>query len=105
MFDAALQRQSEAAGHPLKWDEREQQRVDSACAAADHVEELQKLLAEELDGERRASVVANLMKECRMQRQAIANHMRAIDMDGEGPQKAAPKSTRRGPGGVRLGRS
>ena len=39
-LDAALARESQRVGQPLRWDEREQQHVDAAVQAAAHVEAL-----------------------------------------------------------------
>ena len=45
-LDAALARESQRCGQPLKWDEREAQHVDAAVRAAEHVDALQELLDE-----------------------------------------------------------
>ena len=56
-LDAALAREFQRCGQPLRWDEREQQQVDAVSHAAEHVEVLQQLLDEEYrrweDGQRR----------------------------------------------------
>ena len=64
-LDAALARESQRCGQPLRWDEREQQHVDAAVQAAKHVEALQQLLDEELGGERRPTTVVKLTSEIR----------------------------------------
>ena len=58
----------------LRWDEREQQHVDAAVQAAEHMETLQQLLDEELGGEPRPTTVVKLTSEIRLQQHAIGEH-------------------------------
>ncbi|MGV0718546.1 hypothetical protein ABQE93_24380 [Mycolicibacterium sp. XJ662] len=88
-LDAALQRESARIGQPLRWDEREQEHIDAAAQAANHVEALQGLLDAELAGDRRPTTVVKLMAEIRLQRQAISDHLSRLSV---GDLAAAGKS-------------
>ncbi|MCV7245885.1 hypothetical protein H7J83_24715 [Mycobacterium mantenii] len=85
----ALKRESEKAGLPLVFDAREQAHVDAAVRAADHVAKLQRLLNEEMRGERRVSVAAKLMAEIRLQDQVVADHVGKIGLPELAPTKSA----------------
>lgn len=87
-LDAALARESQRCGQPLRWDEREQNHVDSAVRSADHIEALQKLLDEELAGERRPATVVKLTSEIRLQQHAIAEHLGRIQLGDLAPSKS-----------------
>lgn len=87
-LDAALARESQRCGQPLRWDEREQQHVDAAVQAAEHVEALQQLLDDELGGERRPTTVVKLMSEIRLQQHAIAEHLGRVQIGDLVPLKS-----------------
>lgn len=87
-LDAALARESQRIGQPVRWDEREQHHVDAACLAAVHVDALQRLLDDELAGERRPTTVVKLTSEIRLQQQAIGDHLRRVQLDGVVPKSA-----------------
>jgi hypothetical protein len=99
-LDAALVRESERCGQPLRWDEREAQHVDAAVRAADHVEALQRLLDDELAGERRPSIVVKLTAEIRLQDHVISEHLGRIQIGDlvlfESPQHQAAAVARWG---------
>src|SRR6476619_6854479 len=87
-LDAALARESEKLGQPLRWDEREQHHIDAAVRAADHVEQLQRLLDAELEAERRASVVTKLTAEIRLQDHTVSEHLGRIQLQELQPTKS-----------------
>ncbi len=87
-LDAALARESQRCGQPLRWDEREQQHVDAAVRSAEHVEALQQLLDDELGGERRPTTVVKLTSEIRLQQHAIAEHLGRIQLGDLAPLKS-----------------
>jgi AICAR transformylase/IMP cyclohydrolase PurH len=88
-LDAALARESDRLGMPLVFDAREQQHVDAAVRAADHVAKLQRLLNAELRGEKRASVAAKLMSEIRLQDLVVAEHVAKIGLSELTPAKSS----------------
>lgn len=87
-LDSALKRESEKVGLPLVFDAREQAHVDAAVRAADHVAKLQRLLNEELRGEKRVSVAAKLMAEIRLQDLMVADHVGKVGLAELTPGKS-----------------
>lgn len=87
-WDAALARESPRCGQPLRWDEREQQHVDAAVQAAEHMETLQQLLDEELGGEPRPTTVVKLTSEIQLQQHAIGEHLGRIQIGDLAPLKS-----------------
>jgi hypothetical protein len=87
-LDAALAREAEKLGQPLRWDEREQHHIDAAVRAAGHVEALQRLLDVELGGERRAAVETKLTAEIRLQDHTVSEHLGRLQLGELQPLKS-----------------
>lgn len=91
-LDAALARESEKVGRPLRWDEREVSHIAAACRAADHVGLLQaRLDAEVCGGEDRASIVVKLVAEIRNQDRSIGEHLAWLQLDEFAPPAKSPQ--------------
>jgi hypothetical protein len=87
-LDGALARESDKLGQPLRWDEREQHHIDAAVRAANHVEQLEGLLAAEFEGEKRAAVVTKLTAEIRLQDHTVSEHLGRIQLGELQPTKS-----------------
>lgn len=87
-LDAALGRESQKLGQPVRWDEREQRHVDAACRAADAVEVLDELIAAELAGEGRGSLVVKYLAERRLQDDKVSEHLKWLQLDEFAPLKS-----------------
>lgn len=90
-LDAALARESERVGRPLRWDEREASHITAACRAADHVALLQARLDAETGGENRASIVVKLAAEIRQQDRSIGEHLSWLQLDEFAPPAKSPQ--------------
>lgn len=84
-LDAALAREAEKVGRPLRWDEREANHIAAACRAADHIGLLQARLDAETGGEDRASIVVKLAAEIRQQDRCIGEHLARLQLDEFAP--------------------
>jgi hypothetical protein len=90
-LDAALARESDKlGGAPLRWDEREQQHIDAAMRAADHVAKLERILNAELAREEvRPTALVKLAGEIRLQDRAIGEHLGHLKLDEFAPSTSA----------------
>lgn len=79
-------------GAPLRWDPRELTDIEAACAAADNVTRLQRLLNAELRGDKRPTVIVKYAAEARLQRRAVAEHLGHIQLTGLAPVRSAQHS-------------
>ena len=84
-LNAALTREAEHVGRPLKWDEREATHIAAACRAADHIALLQGRLDAETCGENRASIVVKLAAEIRQQDRCVGEHLAWLQIDEFAP--------------------
>jgi hypothetical protein len=84
-LDAALAREADKLGMPLRFDEREAHHVEAAMRCADNRAHLQRMLNAELRGEKRPTIVTKLAAEVRLQDRAIAEHLGRISVGDLAP--------------------
>jgi hypothetical protein len=88
-LDAALADAGRQIGATLEWDAREREHVEAAIAAAEVVDVLDELLTAEREGERRPSMIVKLAAEQRLQRLAVSEHLRRLNLDTLAPEQGS----------------
>jgi len=73
----------EAAGPGMEWDETESEAIDVACRAADRAQELRRVLADELAGERRPTTICRVSAEIRHNESLVVSMVARLHLSPE----------------------
>jgi hypothetical protein len=87
-LDAALAREAQTLGKPIRWDERELHHIAAACRARDAVELLDARILAEQSGEDRGTMIVKYLAERRLQDDKVSEHLKWLQLEQFAPAKS-----------------